>query len=105
LFLALITAAFSIMMAAGAAVAVLGPVFLKVAVASGDDPLIVGFIVAIASSFTYLTVASTPASTIMYALGYLSVADFQRVGWRVIVVALIILLLLAQFYWPAIAPS
>ncbi len=87
-------------MSNGAAVAVLGPIVLKIAVVAGESPILVGFITSISSAFAYLTVVGTPACTIVYAAGYLTPGDFLKVGWRMVVISTIILLLGAEFYWP-----
>lgn len=87
-------------MSNGAAVAVLGPIVLKVATVAGESPIILGFITAVSSAFAYLTVVGTPACTIVYASGYLKTTDFLKVGWRMAVVSMIILLVAADFYWP-----
>jgi solute carrier family 13 (sodium-dependent dicarboxylate transporter), member 2/3/5 len=100
---AVLTTAVTNTMTAGAAVAVLGPVVLKTASVSGDDPLIVGFITAIASAFAYITAAAHPAFTIIYASGYLKAKDFFRAGWRMTLASIVLLMLAATFYWPLIA--
>ncbi len=91
-------------MSNGAAVAVLGPIVLKLATVAGESPIILGFITAVSSAFAYLTVVGTPACTIVYASGYLKTTDFLIVGWRMVIVSTIILLLAATFYWPLIGP-
>jgi sodium-dependent dicarboxylate transporter 2/3/5 len=87
-------------MTAGAAVAVLSPVILKMSVAAGHDPLIAGFLAAISSASGYLTPAAQPAFTIIYASGYLKAADFFKVGSRMMLLSFLILMALATFYWP-----
>jgi sodium-dependent dicarboxylate transporter 2/3/5 len=86
-------------MTAGAAVAVLAPI-----VQNGScrrrDPLSAGFVAAISSAFGYLTPAAQPAFTIIYASGYLKGADFLKIGVRMMLLSLIVLLLLSTFYWP-----
>lgn len=89
-------------MSNGAAVAVLGPINLKMAVAVGESPLLFGFVTAVSSSFAYLTVIGTPACTIVYSSGFLKTTDFLIVGSRMVVVSTIILLLAATLYWPLI---
>ncbi len=89
-------------MSNGAAVAVLGPITLKMAVASGESPIVVGFITAISSAFAYLTVIGTPACTIVYASGYLKTTDFLVVGYRMVAVSTVLLILSASLYWPLI---
>jgi sodium-dependent dicarboxylate transporter 2/3/5 len=87
-------------MSNGAAVAVLGPIVLKVAVAAEESPIIIGFITAISSAFAYLTVVGTPACTIVYASGYLKTTDFLSVGWKMVLFSTILMLLVAVIYWP-----
>jgi solute carrier family 13 (sodium-dependent dicarboxylate transporter), member 2/3/5 len=87
-------------MTAGAAVAVLAPIVLKTAVAAGEDPLRAGFLTAISSAFGYLTPAAQPAFTIIYASGYLKSSDFFKIGIRMMIISIVVLLLTATFYWP-----
>ncbi len=87
-------------MSNGAAVAVLGPIVLKLAVVADESPLIIGFVTAISSAFAYLTVIGTPAATIVYASGYLKTTDFLAVGWKMVMASTIIILAAAAFYWP-----
>jgi len=89
-------------MSNGAAVAVLGPISLKMAISAGENPLILGYITAISSAFAYLTVIGTPACTIVYASGYLKTTDFLKVGWKMVIMSTLVLLAFAMFYWPAI---
>ena len=87
-------------MSNGAAVAVLGPIVLKLASVAGESPIIVGFITAVSSAFAYFTVVGTPACTIVYASGYLKTTDFLKVGWKMCVMSIIVMLAAAYVYWP-----
>ncbi|MBI2720496.1 MAG: DASS family sodium-coupled anion symporter [Rhizobiales bacterium] len=98
--ISLLTIGVSNTMTAGAAVAVLAPIVLKTAVAAHEDPLSAGFVMAISSAFGYLTPAAQPAFAIIYASGYLRGADFFRIGWRMMIISIIVLLLTAALYWP-----
>ena len=89
-------------MSNGAAVAVLGPIVLKMATLANESPIVIGFITAISSAFAYLTVVGTPASTIVFAAGYFRPRDFLKVGSRMVVVSTIVMLLVASLYWPLI---
>ncbi len=100
LAIVLLMALFTNTMSSGAAVAVLGPVTLQMATLSGTSPLSVGFVTALASAFSYLTVFAAPAAMIAYGSGRLRPGDFARAGARLLIASVIILLLLAQFYWP-----
>tara|TARA_B100000700_G_scaffold69282_1_gene76788 strand:- start:241 stop:858 length:618 start_codon:yes stop_codon:yes gene_type:complete len=95
-----LTTAVTNMMSNGAAVAVLGPIVLKMATVAGESPITIGFITAISSAFAYLTVVGTPACTIVYASGYLKTTDFLVVGWKMVLASTIIMLLAARLYWP-----
>ncbi len=96
----LLTIAVSNTMTAGAAVAVLAPIILNTAVVAGEDPISAGFVAAISSAFGYLTPAAQPAFTIIYASGYLKGSDFLKIGVRMMLLSLVVLLLLSTFYWP-----
>ena len=87
-------------MSNGAAVAVLGPIVLKLAVVAEESPIILGFITAVSSAFAYLTVVGTPACTIVYASGYLKTTDFLKVGWKMVLMSTILMLAAAAIYWP-----
>ncbi|QGY39594.1 DASS family sodium-coupled anion symporter [Pseudodesulfovibrio cashew] len=89
-------------MSNGAAVAVLGPIVLSMAVESGTNPLAVGMVTAVSSAFAYFTVIGTPASTIVYSSGYLLPPDFMRVGWRMAIMSFAVLILASKLYWPLV---
>ena len=98
--ISLLTIGVSNTMTAGAAVAVLAPVVLKTAVVAGEDPISAGFVTAISSAFGYLTPAAQPAFTIIFASGYLRGPDFFKIGIRMMLISLVVLLLTATLYWP-----
>lgn len=102
--ISLLTIGVSNTMTAGAAVAVLGPIVLKTAVAAGQDPISAGFITAISSAFGYLTPAAQPAFTIIYASGYLTGADFFKVGIRMMILSFVVLIAISVLYWPLLSP-
>ncbi|ADU61070.1 anion transporter [Pseudodesulfovibrio aespoeensis Aspo-2] len=89
-------------MSNGAAVAVLGPIVLSIAMESGSNPLAVGMTTAMSSAFAYFTVIGTPASTIVHSSGYLRSSDFMRVGWRMALMSFAVLLLASKLYWPLV---
>jgi solute carrier family 13 (sodium-dependent dicarboxylate transporter), member 2/3/5 len=98
-----LTTAVTNMMSNGAAVAVLGPIVLKMAAVAGESPIIVGLITAVSSSFAYLTVVGTPACTIVYASGYLKTTDFLKVGWKMVILSTVLMLIMAVLYWPLLS--
>jgi di/tricarboxylate transporter len=102
---ATVTASLTNLMADGPAAASVGPITLNMAaVASPGSALIpfMGLITACASSFAYLLVIGTPPNAIVYASGVLEPKDFLRVGIPCLVAALVVLMLMARFYWPVV---
>lgn len=89
-------------MSAGATVAVLAPIVLNTAAQTGTSPLALGFIMALASSFAYFTAAAHPAFTIVYSSGHLKANDFLKAGWRMALMSISVLLVIALVYWPLI---
>jgi len=89
-------------MSNGAAVAVLGPIVLTIAMDTGTNPMAVGMVTAISSAFAYFTVIGTPASTIVHSSGYLRSGDFMKVGWRLALMSFTVLLLASKLYWPLV---
>lgn len=98
--IAVLTILVSNTMTAGAAVAVLAPIVLKTAVTAGQDPISAGFVTAISSAFGYLTPAAQPAFTIIYASGFLRASDFFKIGIRMMLISIVVLLFTSTFYWP-----
>lgn len=102
LFLAmsLLTILFGDLMGGGIAVAVVGPLTLHMAQLSGESLISTGFVTALSSAFTYHTVIGAPSSMIVYGSGMLRPRDFLRAGSKLLAVSIIILLVIAVFYWP-----
>ena len=82
-----------------ATVAVLGPIVLDM----GGDPIIIGIMTSIASSFSYLTVVASPTCMIIHSTGLINSSDYLKAGWKLFVVSIILLLLVSKFYWPMIS--
>ena len=87
------------LMSAGATVAVIGPVMLSMAEASGTNPLVIGIVLAISTSAAFWLVIGTPASSIVYSSGLLESKDFIRGGTLAWPVALIAIVVMVIFYW------
>ena len=87
------------LMSAGATVAVIGPVMLSMAEASGTNPLVIGIVLAISTSAAFWLVIGTPASSIVYSSGLLESKDFIRGGTLAWPVALIAIIVMVIFYW------
>jgi len=91
---------FTNIMSSGAAVAVLGPITLQMAQLSGESLIITGFVTALASAFSFVTIIAAPSAMIIYSSGHLQPKDFLRAGSKLLIISVIIMMLLAMFYWP-----
>lgn len=91
----LMTTIMANVVSSSATVAILGPITLNM----GSDALHLGLVTAIASSFGYFTAVAAPACTIIYSSGMVRAKDFLKVGWRVGIVSVILLVLYANTYW------
>jgi len=102
LAISLFTLLISNSMSSGAAVAALGPITLNMAMIMGESIIGAGFVTAISSTFAYLTVIAAPATTIVYASGYLVPKDLLRAGYRMALFSVIILMGFVALYWPSV---
>ncbi len=100
LAMSLLVILFSNLVGGGPAVAILAPITLQMASLTGESLIAAGFVTTISSAFTYQTVIGAPSSMIVYGSGHLKRKDFLRAGSKLLVISVIILLLLARFYWP-----
>ena len=82
-------------LSSSATVAVLGPITLNLP----GDPIHIGLIMAMSSAFGYFTAVAAPACTIIYASGLVKAKDFLKVGWKMGLVSIIILVIYANTYW------
>jgi len=81
------------------AVAIFSPVILKLTTISGMNPVNVGVLIAVASSFAFLSFKGSPASAIVYTTGYLKKTGFLKLGWKMMLFSAIVLVLISKFYW------
>tara|TARA_B100000809_G_scaffold159675_1_gene157043 strand:- start:2381 stop:3793 length:1413 start_codon:yes stop_codon:yes gene_type:complete len=91
----LMTTILANVLSSSATVAVLGPVTLNM----GSDALHTGLVTAIASSFSYFTAVAAPACTIVYSSGMVKAKDFLKVGWKVGLMSMVLLVIYANTYW------
>jgi sodium-dependent dicarboxylate transporter 2/3/5 len=97
---ATVTALVTNTMADGPTVAVLGPIFLKVAELSRTSPLVIGVATSLASAFSYLLVIATPANAIVYGPGFLRAQDFLKAGGVLFLISLVLTVaFLGSFWW------
>lgn len=69
---------------------------------SGIDILVLALVVAISASSAMMLPISTPPNAIAMSTGLLKTSDMIKAGTIVGVVSLIVLMLMAQIYWPLI---
>jgi sodium-dependent dicarboxylate transporter 2/3/5 len=74
---------------------VLGPITLNLP----GDSIHIGLVMAISSAFGYFTAVAAPACTIIYASGLVKAKDFLKVGWKMGLVSIVILVIYANTYW------
>lgn len=100
---AIVTLLFTNVMSAAATVAVVAPILLQMAVDAGLNPVIAGFVVALAAAFGYVTTFSHPPNMIVYGSGRLRSRDYISVGWKVTLMSIAALFVMAALYWPHLA--
>jgi sodium-dependent dicarboxylate transporter 2/3/5 len=95
LMVTIMTTVMANVLSSSATVAVLGPITMNI----GSDPLHMGLVTAIASAFGYFTTIATPACTIVYSSGMVKAKDFLKVGWKMGLVSILLLVIYANTYW------
>ena len=96
---ALVTAMTSTM-SAGATTSVLGPIVIEVSAQTGIPVIVMGLATALASSFGFMLIVSTPGNAIIYASGYLSASDFIKAGFVAMLCAFVVFFVMLFVYWP-----
>lgn len=94
-----ITALTTNTMADGPTVAVLGPIFLKVAEMSNTSLNAIGVATSLGSAFSYLLVIATPANAIVYGSGFLKGTDFLKAGAPLFLFSLLFTVLFLSLIW------
>jgi sodium-dependent dicarboxylate transporter 2/3/5 len=91
----LITTAMANILSSSATVAVLGPITMNLV----PDMMHIGLVTAVSSAFGYFTAVAAPACTIIYSSGMIKAKDFLRVGWRIGIVSILLLIVYVNTYW------
>lgn len=99
LAISLLTAATTSVITTGGAVGILGPIVLQMATISGTPVVAAGFVTAISSAFSYMTSFSTPVGNIAVGSGLLKGRHFLKAGWKMWIISICLLILLASTYW------
>jgi sodium-dependent dicarboxylate transporter 2/3/5 len=87
------------------ALGILTPIVLSLAHDSGTSILAMGFVTAIASAYTFMTIIGSPPNTIIFSTGYVHPRDYLRAGTLMTLISLVLLLLFAQTYWRLLLPA
>jgi sodium-dependent dicarboxylate transporter 2/3/5 len=87
------------LMGAIGVVSIFGPFFLRLASISGMNCAVAGVFLAVASSFAHISYTASPANSIIYSTGYLRWRDFIKLGWKMTVVSVIVLLFISRYWW------
>ena len=95
LIVTIMTTTMANILSSSATVAVLGPITLNM----GQDSMHMGMVTAIASAFGYFTAVAAPACTIVYSSGLVNAKDFLKVGWKMGVISIVLLITYANTYW------
>jgi sodium-dependent dicarboxylate transporter 2/3/5 len=98
LAVALLIAIVTNTMSSGAAVAVMAPITLQIAHQAGENIVIMGFVTVIASAFGFISVASHPGMTIVYSCGLMPATRFLKMGYKIAIASVVILVLYAITY-------
>ena len=95
LIVTIMTTTMANVLSSSATVAVLGPITMNM----GQDSMHMGMVTAIASAFGYFTAVAAPACTIVYSSGLVNAKDFLKVGWKMGVISIVLLVTYANTYW------
>ena len=95
LIVILITTSMANILSSSATVAVLGPITMNLV----PDMLHIGLVTAVSSAFGYFTAVAAPACTIVYSSGMLKAKDFVKIGLRIGLLSIILLLIYVNTYW------
>ncbi len=76
-----------------------GPIAISAAIQYGISPQAIALAVAIGCSNSFLTPMAHPANLLMMAPGNYKFSDFLRIGWRMFILALVMLLVGMVLFW------
>jgi len=100
LMIVLAAALLTNVMSAGATAAVLVPITLAIGQQADLNLASVAIITAAGTAFAFMTSFGTPPNLIVHASGIPTARDFARCGIPMVIMAILVLLLVQEFYWP-----
>lgn len=95
-----LTSAITNFMSNTATAALMAPLALPIALASGISPLPITMGIAMSASACFLTPIATPPNTIVLGPGKYSFLDYVKAGWPLQLITLIMCWLLIPLIWP-----
>lgn len=95
-----LTAAITNFMSNTATAALMAPLALPIALASGISPLPITMGIAMSASACFLTPIATPPNTIVLGPGKYSFFDYVKAGWPLQLITLLMCWLLIPMIWP-----
>lgn len=95
-----LTAAITNFMSNTATAALMAPLALPIALASGISPLPITMGIAMSASACFLTPIATPPNTIVLGPGKYSFLDYIKAGWPLQIITLLMCWLLIPLIWP-----
>ena len=95
-----LTAAITNFMSNTATAALMAPLALPIALASGISPLPITMGIAMSASCCFLTPIATPPNTIVLGPGRYNFTDYIKAGWPLQLISLIMCWLLIPLIWP-----
>ncbi len=98
--LALLTLLFTEGVSNAAAVAIVLPVAIPVAVAANIDPVTAALVVGIVSGFAFMLPMGTPPNAMIFATGYVRASRMLRYGAVLSLASFVLFMLTAAFWWP-----
>ena len=91
----LVTTSMANILSSSATVAVLGPITMNLV----PDMLHIGLVTAVSSAFGYFTAVAAPACTIVYSSGMIKAKDFVKIGIRIGLLSIVLLMIYINTYW------
>ena len=85
-----------------AAVAILLPIGLSIAIKTGMNPLLASMIIALSGGLAFMFVISTPGNAITYSSGYFSTKDLFKAGFIANIVCIAVIFIVAIVYWKGV---
>lgn len=82
--------------------ALLIPIGASISTSFGVDAIVIMFIIALASSYSFMLPMSTPPNSIIFGSGYVTVREMTRIGFMINIFGIIVITLIGTFLIPII---